>query len=80
MSKRMTKELVVNALENSYNCEVKAYGAFLYSDRGRQYCSYLWLLGEMKEYGYTCSISRKRNYCDNATIESFWGKMKPGSG
>lgn len=35
-----------------------------------------WLPGRRKEYGYTCSMSRKGNCWDNAPMESFWGKMK----
>jgi len=62
MSSRMTKELVVKALDDAYKCGGKPYGAILHSDMGSQYCSYMYQ-DKLKEYGYTCSMSRKGNGC-----------------
>ena len=75
MSTSMTKELVINALDDAYKRGGKPQGAILHSDRGVQYCSYAYQ-DRLKEYGYTCSMSRKGNCWDNAPMESFWGKMK----
>jgi len=75
MSHRMTKSLVVEALEGAYLRAGRPTGVLIHSDRGSQYCSneYQALL---KKYGFTCSMSRKANCWDNAPMEAFWGKMK----
>lgn len=75
MSDRMTKELVISALNSAYMRYGKAYGAILHSDRGSQYCSkeYQKLL---EKRGFICSMSRRGNCWDNAPMEAFWGKMK----
>lgn len=75
MSERMTKELVINALNDAYQRSGKPTGVILHSDRGSQYCSndYQYFI---KKYGFVCSMSRKGNCWDNAPMESFWGKMK----
>jgi len=75
MSDRMTKDLVIEALNNAYRRYGTSPGCLLHSDRGAQYCSsdYQRLL---KKRGFICSMSRKGNCWDNAPMESFWGKMK----
>ena len=75
MNERMTKDLVITALESAYIRSGKPTGIILHSDRGSQYCStdYQNLI---KKYGFTCSMSRKGNCWDNAPMESFWGKLK----
>jgi len=75
MGERMTKDLVINALNSAYLRVGKPTGVLLHSDRGSQYCSneYQKLL---KKYGFVCSMSRKGNCWDNAPMEAFWGKMK----
>ncbi|KPU46217.1 integrase core domain protein [Oxobacter pfennigii] len=75
MNERMTKDLVINALNDAYQRAGKPKGAILHSDRGSQYCSndHQYLLNR---YGFVCSMSRKGNCWDNAPMESFWGKMK----
>lgn len=75
MSERMTKELVINALNDAYQRAGKPTGVILHSDRGSQYCSYDYQ-NLINKYGFTCSMSRKGNCWDNAPMESFWGKMK----
>lgn len=75
MSDRMTKELVIKALEDTYRNSSKVPGTIIHSDRGSQYCSYAYQ-EKLEEYGYICSMSRKGNCWDNAPMESFWGKMK----
>lgn len=75
MSERMTKDLVINALNSAYLRAGKPNGVVLHSDRGSQYSSkdYQKLI---KKYGFVCSMSRKGNCWDNAPMESFWGKLK----
>jgi len=75
MGERMTKELVITALESAYKRVGRPRGVLIHSDRGSQYCSkdYQNLL---KRYGFICSMSRKGNCWDNAPMEAFWGKMK----
>ncbi len=75
MSERMTKELVINALDDAYNRAERPTGVILHSDRGSQYCS-IDYQNLIKKYGFICSMSRKGNCWDNAPMESFWGKMK----
>lgn len=75
MSERMTKELVINALNDAYRRSGKPSGVLLHSDRGVQYCSNDYQL-LIKKYNFICSMSRKGNCWDNAPMESFWGKLK----
>jgi putative transposase len=75
MSGRMTKELVINALNDAYRTSGRPNNVILHSDRGSQYCSYAYQ-DKVKEYGFVCSMSRKGNCWDNAPMESFWGKLK----
>lgn len=74
MSERMTKELVINALEDAYQRAGHPNGVILHSDRGSQ-CSHDYQ-DLIKKYGFICSMSRKGNCWDNAPMESFWGKLK----
>lgn len=75
MGSRMTKELVINALEDAINHSGNVKGCTLHSDRGSQYCSSDYRK-RAKEAGFTISMSRKGNCWDNAPMESFWGKLK----
>jgi len=75
MSERMTKELVINALERAWLHGGRPSGVLIHSDRGSQYCSNAYQ-ALLKRYGFTCSMSRKGNCWDNAPMETFWGKMK----
>lgn len=75
MSDRMTKELVINALDNAYIHIRPPQGVLLHSDQGVQYCSKEYQK-RLKKYGFICSMSRKGNCWDNAPMEAFWGKMK----
>jgi putative transposase len=75
MGSRMTKELVIRALDQAYVRRMKPEGVLLHSDRGSQYCSHEYQ-NLLRSYGITCSMSRKGNCWDNAPMESFWGKLK----
>jgi len=77
MSRRMTKELVLDALRMALchrrpDCE---RSLLHHSDRGCQYASeaYRKLLREEK---IACSMSRKGNCWDNAPMESFFATLK----
>jgi putative transposase len=75
MSSRMTRELVLDALQMALN-QRNTNGKILHhSDRGSQYCSsdYRKLL---KRYNITCSMSRRGNCWDNAVMESFFATIK----
>lgn len=72
---RMTKDLVIVALEEAYRRSGRPSGTIVHSDRGSQYCSKEYRK-KLEEYGLVCSMSRKGNCWDNAPIEAFRGKMK----
>jgi transposase InsO family protein len=75
MSHRMTKELVNDALHMAFVQRETTTGILYHSDRGSQYASddHQKLL---KDYGMTCSMSRKGNCWDNAVVESFNATLK----
>lgn len=75
MDARMTKELVMKALERAYRQQRSPEGVLHHSDRGSQYASndYQKLL---KTYKMKGSMSRKGNCYDNACIESFHSVIK----
>ena len=75
MGNRMTKGLVINALNQANVRRNKPKGVLIHSDRGSQYCSHDYQ-SLLKKGGYICSMSRKGNCWDNAPMESFWGKLK----
>ena len=75
MSDRMTKELVIDCLNQAHTRRNHPREVLVHSDRGSQYCSkdYQNLLVKS---GHICSMSRKANVWDNAPMESFFGKLK----
>ena len=70
MSERMTTKLVVDALQMAIWRRKKPQGVIIHSDRGSQYCShdYQKLLAEN---GFICSMSKKGDCYDNASMESW---------
>ena len=75
MDSRMTKQLVMDALQDAINHTDDVSGCILHSDRGSQYCSKSYQ--QMIEQNHLiCSMSRKGNCWDNAPMESFWGTLK----
>ncbi|GEO26958.1 transposase [Alicyclobacillus acidoterrestris] len=72
---RMTKELVIDALEQAYQREKPAAGLLHHSDRGSQYASREYQ-DKLKEYQMIGSMSRKGCCYDNACIESFHSVIK----
>ena len=75
MGKRMTRELVIQALNQARGRRENPKGVLCHSDRGSQYCSKAYQK-ILKENNFICSMSRKGNCWDNAPMESFWGKLK----
>ena len=75
MEWRMTKELVISALNDAICHTQSTEDCILHSDKGSQRCS-LDYQRLAKEHGFISSMSRKGNCWDNAPMESFWGKLK----
>lgn len=75
MERRMTSQLVRDALVMALWRRGTIQGLLLHSDRGSQYAAddYQQLL---RVNGITCSMSRKGNCYDNAAMESFFGTLK----
>lgn len=72
---RMTKELVISALDDAYKREKPADGVLHHSDRGSQYASNEYQ-ARLKKYKIKGSMSRKGNCYDNACIEAFHSVIK----
>lgn len=75
MDKRMTKELVIDALKRAIDRQPPQQGLIHHSDRGTQYCSKAYR-SLLEQYGIISSMSRKGNCYDNACIESFHSVIK----
>lgn len=75
LSKRMKKQLVINALQMAIFRRRPEPGLIFHSDRGSQYCSHsfqkLLTKSQMKS-----SMSRKGDCWDNSVAESFFGSLK----
>jgi transposase InsO family protein len=75
MSARMKDELVLEALRMAlFHRKIQA-NLLLHSDRGSQYTSDA-VQQVLKQHDIQCSMSRKGNCWDNATMESFFHSMK----
>lgn len=75
MSQRMTRELVLKALEMALQGRCPEAGLVHHSDRGSQYAS-AEFQRVLTEHGIVCSMSRKGNCYDNAVMESFFATLK----
>jgi transposase InsO family protein len=75
MNKRMTRQLVMDAMTMAIKRRRPSPGLIFHSDRGSQYAStdFQALLGK---YDMRCSMSRKGDCWDNAPVESFFGSLK----
>ena len=75
MGDRMTKELVIKAMEMALKREQPKAGLIFHSDRGSQYCSNdfkkLLAANQIRQ-----SMSRKGNCYDNACAENFFSCLK----
>jgi transposase InsO family protein len=75
MDKRMTRQLVMNALTMAVRRRHPSSGLIFHSDRGSQYASKEFQ-SLLAKHGMRCSMSRKGDCWDNAPIESFFGSLK----
>lgn len=75
MDKRMTQELVCNALMMALFKRKHPKGVIIHSDRGSQYCSKRYLK-IIKNFQLVGSMSRRGNCWDNAVAESFFHTLK----
>jgi len=75
MKKRMTDQLVIDALKQASRHRKAPEGLIIHSDRGSQYCSrsFKELLDQQ---GYRQSMCATGNCYDNAITESFFGTLK----
>lgn len=72
---RMTTDIVTDALTMAWFRRRPEAGVMHHSDRGSQYASHAFQT-KLKEYGMTCSMSRKGNCWDNAPTESWFNSFK----
>lgn len=75
MSDRMTKELVLQALQQAHGRQQPDTTILHHSDRGSQYASHDYQK-QLQTYAMIGSMSRKGNCYDNACIESFHSLIK----
>jgi transposase InsO family protein len=75
LRKRLTKELVIGALDMAVKQRNLSIDLLIHSDRGSQYASELYQLLLLK-HGIICSMSGKGNCWDNAVMESFYRTLK----
>ena len=72
---RLTKDLVIAALDMAVKQRKLSADLLIHSDRGSQYASELYQLLLLK-HGILCSMSGKGNCWDNAVMESFYRTLK----
>ncbi len=75
LSKRMTKQLVINAMKVAITNEGIHNGTIFHSDRGSQYASYAFQ-ELLREHGILQSMGAKGDCYDNACAESFFATIK----
>jgi len=71
----MKTDLVLEALGKAFWTRKPDKGLIHHSDRGSQYASNDYQR-ELKQFGMTCSMSRKANCWDNAVVERFFRSLK----
>lgn len=70
LSERMTKQLVIDALQMAVWSRKPLRGLILHSDRGSQYCSHEYQK-LLTLHGLVCSMSKRGDCYDNAAMESW---------
>jgi len=75
LRERLTKDLVIGALDMAIKQRNFSPDLLLHSDRGSQYASELYQLHLLK-HDIICSMSGKGNCWDNAVMESFYRTLK----
>jgi len=75
MSRRMTKKLVLDALQMAVDRRRPGPGLIHHSDQGRQYASKAYRK-KLKSHRMICSMSRKGDCWDNSPMESWFHSLK----
>lgn len=75
MNKRMTRQLVMEALLSAYWRRKPGKDVIFHSDKGSQYASHDYC-DLLNAYGFIGSMSGKGNCYDNAVVESFFHSLK----
>jgi transposase InsO family protein len=75
MQPRMTRQLVIDALEMAVDRRRPKPGLLCHSDRGSQYASDNYQ-AVLARHRMVCSMSRKGDCWDNAVMESFYSTLK----
>ncbi len=75
LNSRMSRKLVMDALQMAIWRRRPAPGLLFHSDRGSQYCS-TDFQKMLEKYKMISSMSRKGNCWDNSVAESFFGSLK----
>ncbi len=75
IDKRMTKQLVMDALTMAIWHRKPSRKLIFHTDRGSQYCSH-GFQKLLKQYGILSSTSWKGDCWDNTASESFFGTLK----
>jgi len=75
MGKRMTQQLMCDALTMALFRRGFPKGVIIHSDRGSQYCSKMYQR-LIKVNGLRCSMGRRGTCYDNAAMESFFHTLK----
>ena len=75
MSHQLTKELILNALNQALSRRSIAPGLIFHSDRGSQYAAHE-VQKRLKEHDIKQSMSKKGDCYDNAMMESFFSTLK----
>ena len=75
MSSRMTKKLVLDALQMAVDRRRPGPGLIHHSDQGRQYASKAYRK-KLKSHRMICSMSRKGDCWDNSPMESWFHSLK----
>jgi len=75
MSETMPQELALAAPHMAITRRQPGPGLLHHSDRGSQYAAHDYRR-VLDEHGMRCSMSRKGNCWDNASMESFFGSLK----
>ena len=72
--KRMTKQLVINALKKAYENEQPDAGCIFHSDQGSQYCSQAFQ-ETLYENPLRSSMSCRAQWRYNAPADAFWSTL-----
>ncbi len=75
LDSRMTKQLTLDAIEQSIKRERPSEGLIFHSDRGSQYAAYAYQ-DKLEACGIRQSMGAKGDCYDNASMESFFATLK----